>query len=151
MTMHKQSTERRHADREVLRVISLFFAVRGVMRTRVAQGKKLEPSAWLRIETLKFIGGHANPSMRDVADYLSITAPSATSLVRGLIKSGLVASKTDPRDRRTLQLSLTKEGRATLRSHAARAKKALSGLFEGLSPRELAAFEKALERIRDAA
>ena len=137
-----------HASRDIARAISLFFAVRGIMRTRLAQGKRLDPSTWLRIETMKFILDHDAPKIKDVADYLSITAPSATSLVGGLVKSGFVAYAADTSDRRTSRLALTSAGKAELKSAIARGTKHLRGLFAALSDKELAAFSAALERIK---
>lgn len=131
-----------------MRAASRFFAVRGVVRTKLAQGKKLDPSAWLYVETLKFISLHKRPSMREVADYLSITAPSATSLVRGLMKDGLVERAVSSLDRRTSELSLTKKGKAELAKTLRRGTKVLAEVFSVLSPKELEAFTAMLERIR---
>jgi len=139
-----------HDPRDIERVISLFFAVRGVMRTRLAQGKRLDPSAWLRLETLKFIRDRAEPPMmKDIADHLSITAPSATSLVCGLAKSGWVERTRDARDHRSSRLALTRSGRAYLARTFTRGQALLAALFAPLSPADLAVFTRALERIRD--
>ncbi len=118
------------------------------MRTVLAKDKKLDPSTWLRIETMKFIVEHNESKMKDIADYLSITAPSATSLVNGLVRSGLVMGYTDRYDRRTSRLILTTKGKAELKKAIARGLKVLSSLFSVLSKAELAAFTKALERIK---
>ena len=131
--------------------MSLFFSVRRIVRTKLAAGKKYDPSAWLRVETLKFIADSGEPKMKDVADYLSITAPSATSLIGGLMRSGLVASATDKRDRRTLRLTLTVKGRRELKRSLARGMEILGGLFATLSEKELAAFTDALEQLKGAA
>lgn len=141
----------KHSSQEVARAISLFFAVRGVMRTRLAKGKKLDPSTWLQIETLKFIADHEKPKMKDIADYLSITAPSATSLVGGLVKSGLIACSVDKQDRRTSRLALTAAGKAELKKALTRGVTILSGLFVTLSKPELEAFTKSLERLKGTA
>lgn len=130
---------------------SLFFAVRGTVRTKLAQGKKLDPSAWLRVETVKFIADHDGPSMRSIADYLSITAPSATSLISSLEKDGLVARTTDVRDRRSSRLTLTRKGKSVLGKTLARGTRILGEVFAPLSSTELAAFARALARIKDGA
>ena len=119
------------------------------MRIKLAQGRKLDPSTWLRIETMKFIEDHDEPKMKDVADYLSIAAPSATSLVSGLVKSGLVAYSVDHSDRRTSRLILTVAGKTELKSAIARGTKRLRSIFAVLSDKELAAFSAALERIKE--
>ncbi len=134
-----------------MRAASSFFAVRGAIRTRFAQGKRLDPSKWLRVETMRFIATRNRPSMRALADYLSITAPSATSLVRGLVAYGLVERTVNPCDRRASELSLTPKGDAELKSTMDRGTEILSEVFASLSPEELAAFIATLERIRESA
>ena len=138
----------RHNSQEVARVTSLFFAVRRIMRTTLAKDKKLDPSTWLRIETMKFIGEHDESKMKDIADYLSITAPSATSLMSGLVRSGFVMGRTDQHDRRASRLILTAKGKAELKKAIAHGLRVLSPLFSVLSKAELAALTKALERIK---
>lgn len=140
-----------HSSADVAYAVSLFFAVRRIMRTELAKGKKLDPSTWPMIETMKFIADHDKPKMKDIADYLSITAPSATSLVNGLVKNGLVACSTDCRDRRTSHLSLTAKGKAELKKAIAHGIQHLGKLFAVLSEAELAAFVSALERIKKTA
>jgi len=146
--MARTPAKQTHSSSDIARAISLFFAVRGIMRTRLAAGSKFDPSTWLRIETMKFIADHDKPKMKDIADYLSITAPSATSLVGGLVKSGFVATVADTSDRRTSRLALTPAGKAELKSAIARGTKHLASLFAALSASELAAFSAALARIK---
>lgn len=141
----------RHSNARIVRAASLFFAVRGLMRTRLARGKRLNPSAWLRIETLKFVADARRPSMREVAEHFSITAPSATSLARGLLADGLVARVADSKDRRVQRLTLTGKGKRMLARIIARGTILVGELFAPLSASELAAFTKALERIKKAA
>ena len=142
-----------HSFEDVSRVVSLLFVVRRIMRTELAKqlpkGKKLDPSTWLWIETMKFISEHPEPKMKDVAAYLSITAPSTTSLVGDLVKNGRVACHTDRSDKRTSRLVLTAEGKRDLKKAMAHGRKVLGGLFNGLTPSELAAFASALERIKE--
>lgn len=141
--------KRTHAPRDVAQAISLFFAVRRIIRTKLAKGQKLDPATWLQVETMKFIFEHENSNMKDVADHLSITAPSTTSLISGLVESRLVASAVDRRDRRSSRLVLTQAGKAELKRALARGTKLLNGLFSVLSEKELAAFSGALKRIKD--
>ena len=140
--------KRTHSAKEIARTLSLFFAVRRIMRTKFASGKKIDPSTWLRIETMKFIADHGEPNMKDVAGYLSITAPSATSLIRGLVESGFVTCSADVRDKRTSRLVLTPKGKAELKTTGARSVRIVGELFSILSEAELAAFSSTLERIK---
>ena len=148
--MARSTTARKtsHAPRDVARAISLFFAVRGIMRTRIARGKKVDPFTWLRIETMKFISDCGTPMMKEIADHLSITAPSATSLIGGLVKSGLVAKVLDRRDKRASRLKLTAKGEDELKKSLIRGTRLLKGLFDALSEEEFVAFTRALEQMK---
>ncbi len=138
-----------HSSADIARALSLFSAVRRIMRSRLAKGMRLDPSTWLQIETMKFICDNEEPKMKDIADYLSITAPSATALVGGLIKCGLVTSSAGQGDRRTSRLVLTKKGKTELKSAISRGIRHLRGLFAALSPSDLSAFSSTLERIKE--
>lgn len=146
--MANQIARYTHSPDDVARTLSAFFAVRRIMRTRFAKGGKVDPSTWVRIETMKFIADHDRPMMKDIAKHLSIVAPSATSLVSGLIASGLVSSQLDARDRRTSRLTLTKKGEGELNRALANGVERLSILFSALSKSELATFNNTLERIK---
>ena len=71
--------------------------------------KKLEDMKFTfpQLETLRFIREKKNPTMKDIADYLSISAPSATSMVEYLSKKGLLKRKIDSKDRRTVRVVTT--------------------------------------------
>lgn len=138
----------RHQPEKVARAATLFFMVRGTVRQCLAQGKRLDPSAWLHIETMVFIAGRDGPSMREIAEYLSITAPSATSLIGNLANEGLVRRSADVRDRRAHRITLTPKGKRRLAAALKRGKAVFDRLFSSLSPAELDAFIRALERIR---
>lgn len=102
------------------------------------------------METMRFIMDHDKPKMKDVADYLSIAAPSATSLIQGLVKSGLVALTTDRRDRRASRVALTKKGKSELKKSVIRGTKILGRLFAALSEEELTIFIDLLGRLKAA-
>ena len=147
----RQQQPAQHSKDDVIRAVSRFFAVRSLIRTRVAAGRRTDASTWLRLEVLKFIGSHDAPRVKEVAEYLSVTAPSATALVRNLVNRGLVARKADQQDRRSARLVLTRKGERTLAVATERGAAQLEGFFGALSARELERFISYLERILDAA
>jgi len=64
----------------------------------------------LKIQTLGFIKKQKNPLMKDVADFLAITPPSATSLIESLAKDKLIIRHFDHKDRRVVHLRITDKG-----------------------------------------
>lgn len=131
--------------------VSLFFAVRRIMRTTLAKRAKVDPATWPRIETLKFIADHEAPQMKEVAEYLSITAPSATTLVNGLVRRGLVTHVKDVHDGRSTRLTLTPKGKKELAQVITRSTRLLGQFFETLSAQELRTFTTLLMRLKEAA
>jgi len=119
-----------------------------MMRAMLAKRAKVDPTTWPRIETLQFIADHPSPKMKDVAEHLSISAPSATALVNGLVTRGLVTHVTDIHDRRSIRLALTKKGRSELKRIITHGTRLLGELFSVLSPAELTRFVATLERLR---
>ena len=69
--------------------------------------------SFLQLVTLRHIK-EKNPLMKDVADFLAITPPSATSLVNILTEAGLVSRSTDGSDRRIVRLAITEKGEENL-------------------------------------
>jgi DNA-binding MarR family transcriptional regulator len=136
----------RHAPAKVTEAATRFFRVRSLVRTKLAAGKRLDPYAWLRIETLAYIKEN-QPTMSDLAGYLAITAPSATSLVASLAKQGLVKQERNQEDRRSLTVSLTPRGLRTLAAAFKRGQQVFGRLFAPLSAAELAAFSRLLVKL----
>jgi DNA-binding MarR family transcriptional regulator len=60
-----------------------------------------------QIETLRFIVENKNPTMKDIAEYLRVSAPSATSAIEHLSHKKLVKRLVDKKDRRTVRITLT--------------------------------------------
>ncbi len=138
-----------HSKKDIVTAVSLFFAVRRIMRTEFAKEGKHDPSLWMRVEALKFIQDNHNPLMKEFADYFSITAPSATSLVSGLARDGLVIHSADSHDRRASRLIITSKGRATFKRIIAKGIKVQKRIFSTLSKKELAELTNALKCIKN--
>jgi DNA-binding MarR family transcriptional regulator len=62
-----------------------------------------------QLDILRFIVEKKNPTMKDIASHLNITAPSATSMIENLYDRKLVNRKSDPKDRRGVRISPTQK------------------------------------------
>jgi DNA-binding MarR family transcriptional regulator len=126
--------------------LTLMFEVGRIMRHAMIR-KDILPLPLSYVETLKFVEESGEPTMRDVAGYLRIAAPSATAIAEALVKHGYLARKVDAKDRRVVRLALTGKG-AQLLAKAARAKhQALRGLIASLSASDRKAFIRILSKI----
>ena len=93
-----------------------------------------------------------NPVMlpSELADQLTINRPTVTVILRNLEKKGWIERRTDPENRRNVQVRLTETGKEkaeTVRAWMIRAKGSFDPLV-GLSETELEMLESLLERIQ---
>ncbi len=88
-----------------------------------------------QLEALHFVGRQREVLMKDLADYLAITPPSATSLAANLAKLRLVRQSAG-KDRRQVHVSLTPQGTRLLRGTMRRRDRMLRALFVRLTEAE---------------
>jgi len=91
------------------------------------------PSFYLHLEILRFLADAPDSDMRELAQYLRVTAPSATGLVDALIAQKLVIRKPDPKDRRRVLISLSPKGDATIKKAARHREAAFARITTPLS------------------
>ena len=96
-----------------------------------------------QVEILHFIGLERRETMRNIADYLKITPPSATEIVAEMEKKGLVKRENDKKDRRVVFIALSNMAKKTSVSFANRKDVVLKKMISKLNKAD----HKALERI----
>ncbi|MBR5416323.1 MAG: hypothetical protein IK105_10370 [Thermoguttaceae bacterium] len=75
---------------------------------------------------------------------INIPLPSASQLIETLVKKNLVSRITNPENHRSVRITLTELGRKLTRGIVSAVDGKLRKLREGLSPDEIAAFNKAV-------
>jgi DNA-binding MarR family transcriptional regulator len=98
-----------------------------------------------QIKTLNFIEAKNNPSMKEVADELGVTPPSATSLIDSFVLHGLVKRLYGKEDRRTVKLALTTKGKSYLNEHYKDMAKKMENLISNLNKEQTKNFKEILE------
>ncbi len=103
-------------DKIIEQIISLFFTTSRLIYKESAKNKD-HPSffSFLQLEILNYIKENKKISMKKIANFLSITPPSATSLIDKLVKVGVLARFFDEKDRRAVLVSITPKGEAVLK------------------------------------
>lgn len=86
-------------------------------------------------------------SMSALGSRLYISKPYMTSLVDALIQEGYVERQPDPKDRRVINISLTKSGLTHLHEAHSLYKSSVKGLLEGLNHQDLDDLCAATERV----
>ncbi|HVM00527.1 MAG TPA: MarR family transcriptional regulator [Egibacteraceae bacterium] len=85
-----------------------------------------------------------------LADRLTVSRPTLTGVVDGLVEQGLVARSRDPADRRRVDHTLTPAGRAVLSTADEVVGAGLAALLEPLPATRRAQARAGLEALRDA-
>lgn len=113
-------------------ILTLMFEVgRMIRHACIADDAASLPLSYL--ETLRFIGAEKDPTMRDIAGYLRITAPSATAIVEALVKESFITRREDAKDRRLVRLSLSAKGKQVIAKTMQTRMKVLRGIVGSLS------------------
>ncbi len=94
-------------------------------------------------EVLWFIGPEGSAAMKAIAEHLKIAPPSATSMIRTLEQKGIVERKSDPSDRRTVTIVLSKKAKELYSA----VKKKKDGVLKEMLSRLGEKDKKELERL----
>ncbi len=110
-------------------------------------GASQDPLPMGHFKVLRFIAERQLPSMRDVAEEMRITPPTATVMVDGLIAKKFVRRSADRKDRRRILLQITTAGKDILAEQEACFKKRVTGVLSCLNADERKQFESILTKI----
>ena len=103
----------------------------------------------LRVEVLRLIEKE-EPTMKRIAEYLKIKAPSATSLVNGLVQIGYIKRISNPNDRRMVKMKITDKGRGYLKNGMKQMAEKIKEVLSKLKQDKIDNFIKIMEDINNA-
>jgi DNA-binding MarR family transcriptional regulator len=118
-------------------------ALRHAMRRHVGEEMSVP-----QFRSLNFVARHAGCSIGDLAAFLGVTMPSASSMADRLVRAGLVETRADVADRRRSPLHLTVAGTAQLRRIRGGTHDDLTRALAACNPEELATLQAGLQLIR---
>ena len=97
--------------KKIDKITTLIFNVSRKLHFNI-KNERPEKDLWsmVRLEALRFVSENKNPTMRELADYLSITPPSTTTLIGPLIRDKMLKRVEDKVDRRKTRLFITVRG-----------------------------------------
>ena len=131
----------------VEQLISMIFAASRLIQERAQHREKINPFSFLKLETLRYVAEKGDPSMKDVADYLCITPPSATSLINSLVKTKQLERMHDAGDRRLVRLVITPKGKTALATGFKKIMTRMRRLLSKLGAKERNDLFKILEKL----
>jgi Transcriptional regulators len=129
------------------KLVSMIFTTSRLIRERTGNQEKIDPFSILQLETLRYVDEKENPSMRELADYLYITAPSATSLIDTLVKSKRLLRIHDKDDRRLVRFAVTPKGKEALVVGFKKITKRMQAVLINLSEKERVDLIMILEKL----
>ena len=86
-------------------------------------------------------------SQKELAKRLNVTAPSITSMIQKMEKSGYIVRNVDEKDQRMMRLDLTEKGQACIEHVKAITEKMDEIAFTGISPEEKMLLRRILFQI----
>jgi DNA-binding MarR family transcriptional regulator len=127
-------------------ISDIFTASRLIRENTSGHGKSDRPSI-VHLKILSIVSEKVSPTMREVADRLYITPPSATAIVEGLVKENNLERIFDENDRRIVRLKITKRGEKTLKEQKENVFMGMTKVFDILSEKEKNEFSNILKKI----
>ena len=110
--------------------------------------KGLKPDlTFSQLEILHFIGISGEKTMKSIADYLKVTPPSVTELVREMEVKNLVKRINDQRDRRIVFVVLTAATRKNYISISKKKDLILNQMAAKLNSKEKKTLERLIKKI----
>lgn len=127
------------------RAISLIFSVSRMIKEKY-RDERQDNISGMKLETLRYIKEN-RPLMKDIAEYLSIAPPSATSLINHLVEAKLVERIHNGNDRRIVRMNITSLGEKKFRQGMAMIADRMKKVLSSLDSREKENLIKILEKI----
>ncbi len=92
------------------------LAFRHTMTSALVKEAKAQGWSLSHFEIIKYIAEQGNPTMKDIAGHLYITPPSASTLIDTLVAKKLVVRTEEPKDRRTIRITISPTAQKVLAS-----------------------------------
>ena len=124
-----------------------FLRATRLMRGRLGDGDELTLSQYHLLEPL--IGGERLATC-ELALAAGVSAPTATRMLTGLERDGLIERVPCDADRRVVRVNLTDDGRARVLAARARGEARRAEIFASLSAGERREAARLLQRLADA-
>jgi len=132
-------------EEKIDRAISLIFSVSRMIKEKYCSDRQKSISG-VKLETLRYIKEN-KPLMKDIAEYLSITPPSATSLINHLVEAKLVERIRDKKDRRIVRMNITGFGEKKFTEGMTMVADRMKKVLSSLNDKEKENLIKILEKI----
>ena len=128
------------------RIITLSHTFHRLLRSRMGDFKKIGVNP-LQLHAMVIVMENDGLTMREFADHLLITSPSATSFIDRLVKMKWVTRKADPKNRKLVRLSATQLGKKTVERALRQQRVLMRSIFSLLSISDRREFARILDTL----
>jgi DNA-binding MarR family transcriptional regulator len=132
----KRASDIHPADSRLREFVADLYAAMSMMRLlrqEIASKLSLSTAEYSVLLAVWYLERKSEMTVRAIADHLHVAAAYVTSEISRLVQKGLLTKSPDSRDRRAVEVGLTKEGRALLSRLEPMLREVNRPLFEGLS------------------
>lgn len=128
-------------------LVEVIFTTKRIVKEKYARKHRLDPLSFFRMRCLYYIRDHGRPTMREVANFLDVTPPSATSVINHLVAGGQVRRVLNAKDRRVVRLCLTQKGQACLDQNMEKMKTGLRQMLSFLDKTDQAQLLRVMHKL----
>jgi DNA-binding MarR family transcriptional regulator len=129
---NRPPSEPPHGD--CVNVATEFFALAHSLKRMVNARCKAAGLSYARVQVLHVLDEWGTTRIGDISDHLDVAARTMTSTVDAMVRDGLVARRTDPRDGRAVLVEMTPAGRDAFDRVTAIRDAVLAEVFASLGP-----------------
>lgn len=135
-------------EKKIEYLISLFFNTGRMIHER-SREDTVDPISMLKVEALRVIA-EQRPTMKALATYLRVTAPTVTSLVNTLVRGGYCSRVPDEQDKRSVYLEITPKGKVFFEQGVEKVSRHAKEVLSRLQPESIDSFIHIMEDIKKA-
>ena len=130
-------------------IIDRAFRLNRFIRHRMHSLKDSEQVNIMQLHVLAWIAEHEGVTMKELAEFLRISSPSATVFVQRLVKLGLVKRSSDRTNRRLVRLSITPKAARFWKKKMREGHKTVRNIFKLLPAADQRSLARILGRLTD--
>jgi len=131
-------------------IINLTFELLRTVRKQFLQKPHMHATdcpSMLQMQVLHMIMEHEGLTMKEVAAFMKVSSPSATSFITRLVNLGLLERVADSKNRKFVRLKITKKGKTQLALKTDMRNKALTNLLSTLTKKDQEDFTRILHAL----
>jgi DNA-binding MarR family transcriptional regulator len=118
-----------------------------MIRARARGVREVGELTYSQLHLLAALADRSPRSVGELAELAGVAPPSATRMLDGLARAGVVERRPSTTDRRVVEVFLTDEGRRIVRRKRSRIAAKRRALFDSLAPDERGHAERLLDRL----